>query len=276
MGIMRRIKTGLEESLGNEVIGLDEEDIFRNKPDKEPDFSSLTEEDNSLDILKSKKPDKPIKTEEESLITSEKSKGLRKKKQKVKAMKPIDRIEDSFVDIDNNIGSGSSSEDHAILQFLGIPRNIDLSGLATPDTIEKVEFSLSVPSGINPDEVEKFLNYLQKDLSKLYRRIEIRENDFTELLRETTKLQNKLIDINQKRSMLAALDQDKSVIDKLKDEIVDLRMKNASLQAEVNKYEAVKKELDKMKLKEEIKKEESVDNKPAPSARIDTDIFQKW
>lgn len=263
MKILKRIKSGLEESLGNEVIGLDESEIFRSsKPSTEPDFNSLTEEDDSLDFLNIDNSNNNIK-EEEAVVEKKAKKdsifnkvkgGLTKKKE----IKPMKTVETSFADIGNTGRVVTANDDESpVLQFLDIPRRIDLSGLATPDTIENAEFTLSVPSGINPDEVEKFLNYLQKDLSRLYRRIAVREEDFDKLLTETNRLQDRIIEINQKRSMLAALDQDKGVVDKLKDEIVDLRMKNVNLQNEVNKYKVMEKEFEKLKIKEEIRAEEN-------------------
>lgn len=261
MKILKRIKSELEESLGNEVIGLDESEIFRSsKPSTEPSFDDLTEEDNSLDFLNTdignetiNLDEGPVKKKNKKGSILDKVAGLTKKKE----VKPMKTVENSFVDMPNTGRVVTANDDESpVLQFLDIPRRIDLSGLATPDTIENVEFTLSVPSGINPDEVEKFLNYLQKDLSRLYRRIAVREEDFDKLLTETNRLQDRIIETNQKRSMLAALDQDKGVVDKLKDEIVDLRMKNVNLQNEVNKYKVMEKEFEKLKIKEEIRAEE--------------------
>lgn len=257
MSIMKRIRTGLEESIGNEVIGLDEGDIFRNKTHDKSKMEEIIKKESQGDLNKKISKEPPVgKESRNNLFTKKKEKS--NAENKVKPMRSVENLESTLIDIEsvnNPIINKSSDNKYPVLQFLNIPRRIDVSGLATPDTIENVEFSLSVPSGINPSEVEKFLNSLQKDLSKLYRKIAVREEEFDKLLEETNRLQDKLIEINQKRSMVESLSQDKTVVDKLKDEIVDLKMKNASLQAEMNKYAALKKELEEMKAKEKAQKE---------------------
>lgn len=280
MSIMNRIRTGLEESIGNEVIGLDEDDIFRNKTHDKSKMEEIIKKESPEDLKKIKSKESSIGEEPKKNFFSKKKEEKPKAEKKVKPMKSATNLESTLIDIEsvnNPIINKSSDSKYPVLQFLNIPRRIDVSGLATPDTIENVEFSLSVPSGINPSEVEKFLNSLQKDLSKLYRKIAVREEEFDKLLEETNRLQDKLIEINQKRSMVESLSQDKSVVDKLKDEIVDLKMKNASLQAEVNKYSALKKELEEMKAKEKEKplivKEEVKAKKTMPP--LSKDLFSQ-
>lgn len=226
MKIVNKLKDSLQDSLGNELIGIDEEDI---------------EIEEDIEVVKKDKKNK------------------RKAKQK-----PMESVFDLGIE-KNDIYSTEESElntnkekglDSAVLDILKISNTINLEGLITPDDIEQVEFSLSMPSGIDPGEVETFLNRVQKDLSKIYTRIRDREEDFDKLVRETDRLQTRIVEINQSRSMLDTLNKNKDTIDSLKNQIIDLRIENTTLKSTIDKYEAMKQELEKMKLQEEIRKEE--------------------
>lgn len=242
MKIVNKIKSTLQDSLGNELIGIDDDD--------------------DLDMQK-----------------EQEEKEIKQKKKKVeKKQKPMESVFDLGIEKNDIYSTGElepnntveNNSDSAVLDILKISNTINLEGLITPDDIEQAEFSLSMPSGIDPNEVETFLNKIQKDLSKIYTRIREREADFNKLLRETDRLQTRIVEINQSRSMLDTLNKNKDTIDSLKNQIVDLRIENTTLKSTIDKYAAMEKELEKMKLQEELRKEK--ENAKAEKAKTLKDL----
>lgn len=233
--ILKKLKNSINEGLGNETIGtLGFEDLGS-------EYQKLQEQEaRSKPEPKPKRTKPTVNTKEEKATKPKQEKPSKAAKERSSPMKSIvgsiiPQVSD-YTDIDNDNNTGEKS--YPVLSFLNIPRRIKLGNLITPDDIENVEFSLTSPTGANPNEVEAFLNKVQKDLSKLYRAVEKRESEFDKLLIEVDKVQSQLIEIRQQKEMDAILGNDKTEVDKLKDEVLNLQLENTHLRAEVTKLES--------------------------------------
>lgn len=123
---------------------------------------------------------------------------------------------------------------YPVLKFLHIDLAPNLENLITPDDIANVEFSITAPTGLNADEIEQFCDSVQRDISQYINLIEQRQADFMKLLEHCEELSQKLVDQKQESELASFIIERQTAEDKLKEQLVTLRLENAELQRKLD------------------------------------------
>lgn len=118
---------------------------------------------------------------------------------------------------------------YPVLQLLGIPLQLDWDNLISDEDIDEVGFTLTAPTGLDPDEVEQFCDSVQNDIREYRRLLELKQKHFVMLLEENAALESKLIEQQQENELANFIIESKSSEEKLKEELVDLRLENSEL-----------------------------------------------
>lgn len=120
-------------------------------------------------------------------------------------------------------------QNYPVLQLLGIPLNLEWNNLISEDDIDNVGFTLTAPTGIDPDEVETFCDSVQNDIKEYRRLLQLKQKHFIMLLDEIVSLEEKLIEQQQENELANFIIQSKTSEEQLKEELVDLRLENQEL-----------------------------------------------
>lgn len=120
-------------------------------------------------------------------------------------------------------------QNYPVLQLLGIPLNLEWNNLISEDDIDNVGFTLTAPTGIDPDEVETFCDSVQNDIKEYRRLLQLKQKHFIMLLDEIGSLEEKLIEQQQENELANFIIQSKTSEEQLKEELVDLRLENQEL-----------------------------------------------
>lgn len=120
-------------------------------------------------------------------------------------------------------------QNYPVLQLLGIPLNLGWNNLISEDDIDNVGFTLTAPTGIDPDEVETFCDSVQNDIKEYRRLLQLKQKHFIMLLDEIVSLEEKLIEQQQENELANFIIQSKTSEEQLKEELVDLRLENQEL-----------------------------------------------
>lgn len=151
-----------------------------------------------------------------------------------------------------------------VLHYLGINddgEDVQLSKMVTPDEVRDVEFSTSVPTGLDADEVEHFCNVIEANVSKYRELIKQDRADKEKLVGEVLRVDKQVQESKQKRLMEGQFGDDQSRVQELNERILTLQNKLAQAgqgspnAQDVDKQEKTIKEL-RSKLKD-YKKSES-------------------
>ena len=170
----------------------------------------------------------------EEVIQEEAPKKVKKNK-KMKSNLEIPKTEDEVLEIPK-----STKKNYAVLDFLGISQEVDLRGLITPQEINDMEFHLIAPTGIDPDEVNDFCERLQRELFNYIDIIKQREIDFKKVLERLDDTEKKLIEKQQESELANFIIDSKSNEEKLKEELLELRLENNELKSKLKLVEQQK------------------------------------
>lgn len=250
MKIINKIKNSVENTFGNELLGTEEIDKPEEKkePPKVKKKPKKNEKKSFFERVKSQPETKPSLSE----------KVLNKKE------KPKDDVLKSAYsaeDIYNNIQDFDEEEIiHAAdsgFEFLGLTYKEIPEGIIRPIDIDQVEFDLIAPTGLDPNQVENFLNQVEKDIKLIYEIIETNKNGFNLAIKEYKQLESKYIAKRQEVELANIFNESKSEEDRLRNEIFDLRLEiqelktmNDNLKRELKE---VKYERPHKKVKEEVR-----------------------
>lgn len=125
-----------------------------------------------------------------------------------------------------------------VLSYLNIDDN-DVSEmvekLAAPDDIESVEFTISVPSGLDVDEVTEFCDTMEADVRKYRLIISSLKKDKELLISEILRVDAKAMEQKQNNLIGAQLGTANNKAEKLQDDVVKLRFEVQKAYAENKK-----------------------------------------
>lgn len=124
-----------------------------------------------------------------------------------------------------------------ILSSLNIKdiNNDDLEKLITPDEIENVQFSATVPTGLSIDEVEKFCDLVRDSIEKYRERNKELSKDVEKLINETLRVDSKALEQKQQNLLGQQLAGQASKTDSLNEELIKVRKRNSELNSLISK-----------------------------------------
>lgn len=228
MNIFSRVQNKLENEIGNETIG--DYGFEKNRPQSDvPSKNKKVKKEKSKKELKQKEKTKKEKIKKEKP----------KKEELIKDSMTVFNIpkieEDTFQipKLPETIELPTKNKKYPVLELLGISKDVDFSHLISVEDIENAEFSLTAPTGLDPREVEVFCNKLEHDIAQYRAIILNRQEDFVKLLDEVLKLENQLIEKQQESELASFIIDQKSTEEKLKEELLELRLENQELRYKV-------------------------------------------
>lgn len=171
--MIKKIQKKLDNTLGNEVLAVIEEEKKEEIPIKEPQ----KKEKLASQIFPIKQKEKPVKseeTEDTKKNTNSLAQSLVRKNTEFKKKK-------------------TTTNNHPVLEFLGIEIDINIKDLIQEKDIDEVEFTLTAPTGLDPLEVEKFLDKVRDSISGYKQILKQKEIDFQKLLNEFVELESKYV-----------------------------------------------------------------------------------
>ena len=178
--VFDRLKNVFEENIGNEILGeADVPEMERPKPKVQPKQKVAKPPRQRIDVI----------DEDES--TWEK---LPKESKQPKQQKELQLVPKKNKSMAN---APTKKKTYPVLEVFKIKRTIDLNDFISPEAIEDVEFTLTAPTGINPDEVEHFVDYVLAEVIKLRAALVERQESFERILEEHAIIEQKLIDKQQ-------------------------------------------------------------------------------
>ena len=131
------------------------------------------------------------------------------------------------------------SKKYPVLEMLGLDFEPNIVNLVTPEDIDNAAFDVSAPTGLNPDQVEQFCNKVQSDLAIYRNVIYDRQNAFILLLEQINSLTDKLVEHNQEQELANYIvDDNGQEVDRLKNELVNLRIENSELKSEISELKS--------------------------------------
>lgn len=213
--VFDRLKNSFEDRLGNEVLGeADVPEMERPKPKVEPKPKVV------------KQPRQRLEVVDEDEATWEKLQKEQKqpKKPKEHQMKIVEHKKKQPM---GNVPKKKKT--YPVLDIFKIQRSINLDDFVTPEMIENVEFTLTAPTGINPDEVERFMDYIVGEVIKLREALQERQSSFECILEEHATIEQKLIDKQQESELTSLIVNTKSKEEKLREQLVNLQLENQDL-----------------------------------------------
>lgn len=213
--VFDRLKNSFEDRLGNEILGeADVPEMERPKPKVEPKPKVV------------KQPRQRLEVVDEDEATWEKLQKEQKqpKKPKEQQMKIVEHKKKQPM---GNVPKKKKT--YPVLDIFKIQRSINLDDFVTPEMIENVEFTLTAPTGINPDEVERFMDYIVGEVIKLREALQERQSSFECILEEHATIEQKLIDKQQESELTSLIVNTKSKEEKLREQLVNLQLENQDL-----------------------------------------------
>lgn len=213
--VFDRLKNSFEDRLGNEILGeADVPEMERPKPKVEPKPKVV------------KQPRQRLEVVDEDEATWEKLQKEQKqtKKPKEHQMKIVEQKKKQPM---GNVPKKKKT--YPVLDIFKIQRSINLDDFVTPEMIENVEFTLTAPTGINPDEVERFMDYIVGEVIKLREALQERQSSFECILEEHATIEQKLIDKQQESELTSLIVNTKSKEEKLREQLVNLQLENQDL-----------------------------------------------
>lgn len=210
--VFDRLKNVFEENIGNEILGeADVPEMERPKPKVQPKQKVAKPPRQRIDVI----------DEDES--TWEK---LPKESKQPKQQKELQLVPKKNKSMAN---APTKKKTYPVLEVFKIKRTIDLNDFISPEAIEDVEFTLTAPTGINPDEVEHFVDYVLAEVIKLRAALVERQESFERILEEHAIIEQKLIDKQQESELTSLIVNTKSNEEKLREQLVNLRLENQEL-----------------------------------------------
>lgn len=133
-----------------------------------------------------------------------------------------------------NFENSKTKENEAILNVLNIPRHreVKVDKFLSPSEIKTYQFTMSIPQGVDIKEVEDFCQIMEFQINALLLALQHKEEDFTKLLQELNKLENKIVGMKIKQDV-ENLDNETDSMVVANDTIVNLRLEIDELKKKV-------------------------------------------
>lgn len=123
----------------------------------------------------------------------------------------------------------------AVLKSLRIKETIDISELVTEDFVRDIVFDVVYPKGIDPSQMNKFCNLMEKDIQTYRELIKQRDEDIKKLAEENSRIQTRMQEERQRTELANFVSEQRSQEEQLRDVVVELRMENEELKREIKK-----------------------------------------
>lgn len=132
----------------------------------------------------------------------------------------------------------ATKENEAILNVLNIPRHreVKVDKFLSPNDIRTYQFTMSIPQGVDIKEVDEFCQIMEFQINALLLALQRKEEDFTKLLQELNKLENKIVGMKIQQDV-ENLDNETDSMVVANDTIVNLRLEINELKKKVKTLE---------------------------------------
>lgn len=260
MGIMDKFKENASNALGNERVG--EIEGKRDKKDQKPQAPKPKKQKKE----KKRKEPKMKKTKKES---SGFMKGLFEGKGKNKTSEKIaEKIEQAEEELEinseqtmlNEMKAEAEFEDDPskyiqtdqvggrnramILKQLNIEDNVSIpSDLVTPEQIENVEFTVSLPSGLDADEVARFCDIMENAVRRYRSELLRVSKEKEKLIDEILRGEQSVLEQRNQAQLNSFLEQGSSEKERLQESLIEAQRKKQQLELENEKLKSKLSEL---------------------------------
>lgn len=247
MGIFSKISEKAGNIVGNERIGELEGEREKEKKAIKP---------KKKQVKKSKTPkQKKEKVQKETPMAKESGfmSKMFKKKETKQTPRPKMKKDLSDDDLVKQVGSQSQVDEEDISRYiktdkvggrtrLMILRELNIteyealpSGLVTPEQIEAVEFTPTVPSGLSVSEVDSFCDQMEAAIAKYRELLLISNREKNALLDEIIRVERKVVEERNEEVLNSFLEQGSTEKSHLQESLIDSQLVNKELENENKK-----------------------------------------
>lgn len=210
--------------LGDETIGEIDE-AYLDQIAKEENLKRRTEP-------KKETKEKPVK--EKPVKVKKEVKEKPKKKAPKTKKNPLKKV----TSVASKREEGKAADDYNVLSALKIDYKTDIKNLITAKDVSKIKFTVSAPTGLDSGQVRRFCSNVEKNLYRYQKIIEKRDKDVITLAAEVSRLEQLLQEERYDSELTSLADGDSGNEDRLKEEIVDLKLKNRELQKQISQVKS--------------------------------------
>lgn len=133
-----------------------------------------------------------------------------------------------------------------VLHYLGINDNgedTQLSKMVTPEEVRDIEFSTSVPTGLDAEEVEHFCNTIEANIAKYRELINAQKADKEKLIAEVLRVDRQVQENKQESLMAGQFGDDGNRVNQLNEKVLSLQEELQQSTNQINEYESMVQEL---------------------------------
>lgn len=129
-----------------------------------------------------------------------------------------------------------------VLHYLGINDNgedTQLSKMVTPEEVRDIEFSTSVPTGLDAEEVEHFCNTIEANIAKYRELINAQKADKEKLIAEVLRVDRQVQENKQESLMAGQFGDDGNRVNQLNEKVLSLQEALQQSTNQINEYESM-------------------------------------
>lgn len=133
-----------------------------------------------------------------------------------------------------------------VLHYLGINddgEDTQLSKMVTPEEVRDIEFSTSVPTGLDAEEVEHFCNTIEANIAKYRELINAQKADKEKLIAEVLRVDRQVQENKQESLMAGQFGDDGNRVNQLNEKVLSLQEELQQSTNQINEYESMVQEL---------------------------------
>lgn len=133
-----------------------------------------------------------------------------------------------------------------VLHYLGINdggEDTQLSKMVTPEEVRDIEFSTSVPTGLDAEEVEHFCNTIEANIAKYRELINAQKADKEKLIAEVLRVDRQVQENKQESLMAGQFGDDGNRVNQLNEKVLSLKEELQQSTNQINEYESMVQEL---------------------------------
>lgn len=171
----------------------------------------------------------PTVQQEDELETVE-YKDVKRPKQ-MSAKSRIRKVEDGIELFERD--SNLSDELKPIYSIFKIPERQQVTSQIMPEDVQRVQFSLTEPTGLSVSEVEEFIAEVELGFKHYLNALEQREEHILILVKEIARVNKEMQSLQHSKDMDELLNED-DVIQELRDKVSDLVIENSELNRKYN------------------------------------------
>lgn len=129
-----------------------------------------------------------------------------------------------------------------VLHYLGINdggEDTQLSKMVTPEEVRDIEFSTSVPTGLDAEEVEHFCNTIEANIAKYRELINAQKADKEKLIAEVLRVDRQVQENKQESLMAGQFGDDGNRVNQLNEKVLSLQEELQQSTNQINEYESM-------------------------------------